>query len=223
MNSRRTSALSTKSCWLWRSSSWSWRAWRALMLAAVFMPSGSGAVLERLAISRLASSLLKIVEAPLRSRTVRFRRGRFSPARSGRRFSGRRSSWRARSTSALTVASLGVVSRPGAPPVPGGMTNSGPLAASTINVRGCDQAGDFGVAKLFQQAEDVAIDGLAPEVVAVVEITAHADGADPRLEGGRVERDRASFAITEDADLGVASGFRRRLARSTRASTFWTS
>ena len=51
-------------------------------------------------------------------------------------FSARQSSLRARSTSALTVSSLGVVSRPGAPPVPGGMTNSGPLAASTINVRG---------------------------------------------------------------------------------------
>ncbi len=69
-----------------------------------------------------------------------------------------------------------------------------------------DQAGDFGVAKLFQQAEDVAIDGLAPEIVAVVEITAHADGVDARIEGGRVEGDRAPFAVTEDADLGVGPG-----------------
>ena len=43
---------------------------------------------------------------------------------------------RARSTSRGTVSSSGVVNRPGAPPVPGGMTNSGPLAASTIRVRG---------------------------------------------------------------------------------------
>ena len=34
MNSRRTSALSTRSCWLWRSSSWSCRAWRAAVASA---------------------------------------------------------------------------------------------------------------------------------------------------------------------------------------------
>ncbi len=34
------------------------------------------------------------------------------------------------------MSSPGDVNRPGAPPVPGGMTNSGPLAASTIRARG---------------------------------------------------------------------------------------
>ena len=36
----------------------------------------------------------------------------------------------------LTLSRLGVVSRPGAPPVPGGITNSGPFDASTTSIRG---------------------------------------------------------------------------------------
>ena len=75
-----------------------------------------------------------------------------------------------------------MASVPALPPVPGGTTTSGPLAASMINGRGGDQAGELGVAELLEQAKDVAIDRLPPDVVAVVEVAADADGVDPRVE-----------------------------------------
>ena len=56
-----------------------------------------------------------------------------------------------------------------------------------------DERGDLGVAELLQQSEDIAIDRLAPDVVAVVEVTADADGLDPRVERRGVERDRPSL------------------------------
>ena len=87
-----------------------------------------------------------------------------------------------------------------------------------------DERGDLGIAELLQEAEDIAIDRLPPDVVAIVEIAADADGVDPRIERRRVKRNRSPFAVPENTDLVFAApGTRRRSAMSTRASTFCTS
>ena len=72
-----------------------------------------------------------------------------------------------------------------------------------MSVRGATRLGQLGVAELVEQAEDVAVDRLGPDRVAVVEVAADAGGVDPRVERRGVERDRASFAIAEDADPGL--------------------
>src|SRR5207302_4649215 len=77
-----------------------------------------------------------------------------------------------------------------------------------------DERGDLGVAELLEQAEDVAIDRLAPDVIAVVEVAADADRVDPRVERRGVEGDGAAFTVAEDADaelplaIGILSGQR---------------
>ncbi len=218
MNSRRTSALSIKSCWLWRSSSWSWRAWRALKSAvSCHRRAGSGRSSTAWRVSRRgSSSRQKVSEAPRRSRTGRFRPGPLvTSSIVGRASAGHELA--CPFDLGLDRLEPGCRQPPGAPPVPGGMTNSGPLAASTIRVRGAIKRGDLGVAELFQQAEDVAIDGLAPDVVAVVEIAADADGVDPRVERRRVKGDRAAFAVAEDADAGLAVAAARSANRPGRA------
>ena len=72
-----------------------------------------------------------------------------------------------------------------------------------ISIRGRDQGGQLGIAELIKQAKDVAVDGLGPDRIAIVEVAAHAGRVDPRVECGGVERDTAPFAIAEDADTGL--------------------
>ena len=139
MNSRRTSALSTKSCWLWRSSSWSWRAWRALMLGRRLAGTRLGCGLgrsSRLQVSRPAindsSQLVERLVSSERSGSVRAACDQLDPGvgfQPGHQLA-------CPFDLGLDRFELGRGQSPGAPPVPGGMTNSGPLAASTINVRG---------------------------------------------------------------------------------------
>ena len=47
---------------------------------------------------------------------------------------------------------------------------------------------NLSIAELLQKAEDIAIDRLPPDIVAVVEIAADADSVDARVERRRVER-----------------------------------
>ena len=105
------------------------------------------------------------------------------------------------------------------------MTNSGPLAASMISGPRRDQAGQLGVAELLEQAEDVAVDRLVPDVVAVVEVAADADGVDPRVERRGVQRDRAPLAVADDADRAALPAVPASCATANRpaASTFCTS
>src|SRR5262249_31279651 len=70
-----------------------------------------------------------------------------------------------------------------------------------------DHRRQFRIAELLQQAEDVAIDRLLPEMGPVTEVAADADGIDPPVEGASVEGKEAAFAPADDADL------RRGLAR----------
>ena len=66
---------------------------------------------------------------------------------------------------------------------------------------GRDQTGDLSVAELLEQSKHIAVDRLAPGVVPIAEIAAHADAIDPRVEGRRVECDHSAFTIAEDHDL----------------------
>src|SRR5262245_4744409 len=50
---------------------------------------------------------------------------------------------------------------------------------------GRNEAGDLGVAELFEQPEHVAVDRLFPEPFALCEIATHARGVDPRVERSR--------------------------------------
>jgi len=47
---------------------------------------------------------------------------------------------------------------------------------------GRDQGRQFGVAELVEQAEDVAVDRLGPDRIAIVELAAHAGRIDPQVE-----------------------------------------
>ena len=192
---------------MWRSSSWSWRSWRAWIgvVSRASVPSGSGRSVSGLQLRAGRQSRPESVASassdPERPGSVRSAGDQLDP---GRRSSSPATSARARSTSAVTVSSLGVVSRPGR--AAGAGRDDELRALGRLDDQGPrrDQAGDLGVAELLQQAEDIAIDRLAPDVVAIVEVAADADGVDPRVEGRGVERDRASFAVAEDADLRLS-------------------
>src|SRR5207249_3792722 len=73
-----------------------------------------------------------------------------------------------------------------------------------------DHAGEFSVPELLQKSENVSVDGLLPDAVAVGEVPADAHSADAGVEGTRVEGEHAAFAVAKHADL------RRLLARVLR-------
>ena len=68
-----------------------------------------------------------------------------------------------------------------------------------------DHRGQFRVAELLQQPENVAVDGLFPDVTPVAEIPAHQGGVDSGVQGGRIECEATSLAITGNTDTGVAA------------------
>src|SRR5262249_34654188 len=63
--------------------------------------------------------------------------------------------------------------------------------------------GEFRIAKLLQQAEHVAVDGLFPDVVVGVEVAADADAADAGVERPRVQGQHPALAVADDADLRI--------------------
>ena len=105
-----------------------------------------------------------------------------------------------------TSSSFGVTIRPGPPPNPGGITTSGARAASTISVAGRDHGRQLRVAELLQQPEDVVVERLLPDILPGVEIAAHADGRDSRVQRAGVEGQHSSVAPADHADLGDLPG-----------------
>ena len=190
---------------MWRSSSWSCRACRtrpaSTSRATIFGSGRSAAVAGPAGSSRAAGSMARrsfssassvpngpVPSGPLATSSIRGAGS--SPA----------DSVRARSTSAVDGLERGrrQSSRRAAGPrrddelgPPGRLDDQGPRR---------DQRGDLGVAELLQQPEDVPIDRLSPDVVAVVEVAADADGLDPRVERRGIQRDRPSLAVAEDPD-----------------------
>lgn len=71
---------------------------------------------------------------------------------------------------------------------------------------GHDKPGDFGVAEFREQPGDVAVDRLAPELLARTEMTAHPDRANPRVERARVERNQSALAPAEHANRQRGGG-----------------
>ena len=47
---------------------------------------------------------------------------------------------------------------------------------------GSDKRSDLGIAKFFEQAKEIVIDRLAPDVLSRVEIAADSDSVDPRVQ-----------------------------------------
>ena len=69
-----------------------------------------------------------------------------------------------------------------------------------------DERGDLGITEPFEQAPDVAIDGLFPDASAAIEIAAHERPVDTRVDGRGIEGDQPAFRIADNADLrGVAA------------------
>jgi len=66
-----------------------------------------------------------------------------------------------------------------------------------------NQGCQFRVAKLLQQPEHVAVQGLLPNVLPRIEMTADAHGVDAGIECGGVQGQQAALAPTHDADLRI--------------------
>ena len=123
---------------------------------------------------------------------------------------------RARSTSVRTESSAGVLMAPagrGASALRVSGRRAGHLGGSAgLHDQGAwrDHAGEFRVAEFPQQAPNVAIDRLLPDILARLKIAADQRGLDARVEASRIESQQTAFAVTRDAD-------RDRLSR-----VFWT-
>src|SRR5262249_30454312 len=65
---------------------------------------------------------------------------------------------------------------------------------------GCNHRGQLGVSELLEQTENVPIDWLPPDIVAIIEIAADAHGAYSGIKGRGVERQCSAFAVPEHAD-----------------------
>ena len=63
-----------------------------------------------------------------------------------------------------------------------------------------NEGGDFGVAKFFEEAEDVAIDGFGVEGFSGLKITGDGGGLDTGVNGCGVKGEEAAFAVAEEAD-----------------------
>ncbi len=111
---------------------------------------------------------------------------------------------RAFSTSALTLSRSGVVSRPGAPPVPGGITNSGPFDASTTSFRGAIKLATSASPNCSSSPKTFRSTGCRQTIAPIAEETAHAHSLDPRVEGRGVEPNHPAFTITEHRDFQSA-------------------
>ena len=89
---------------------------------------------------------------------------------------------------------------------------------------GRDQGRQFGAAELVEQAEDVAVDRLGPDRVAVVEVAAHAGRIDPRVECRGVRaRSRPPSPWPKTPIRAFLSEPACFESQSTKASTFCTS
>ncbi len=105
-----------------------------------------------------------------------------------------------------------MLNRPGACAVPavarrGRAVNFRPFARLDDQRPWGDQAGDFGIPELAEQTENIAIDRLAPKLLAGVEIPADARGADARVDGSGIKRQQSPFAVADDTDrMAAASG-----------------
>jgi len=62
------------------------------------------------------------------------------------------------------------------------------------------------VSKLLQQPEHVPIDRLLPHVLPRVEVAAHADGVDPRVQGAGIESQQPAFAPADHPDVALDAG-----------------
>ena len=75
---------------------------------------------------------------------------------------------------------------------------------------GADERGNLGITKLAKEAEDIAVDGLLPNAVAVAQVAAHERRFDPGVQSGGIEGQQSAFAISGNGN-GHAAGLVFRL------------
>src|SRR5205807_8192863 len=68
---------------------------------------------------------------------------------------------------------------------------------------GRDEARQLGIAELGQVAEHVAVDRLLPQVLARLEVTAHARDGNARIEGGGIQRQQTAFAVADHSEIAL--------------------
>src|SRR5205085_2314114 len=64
-----------------------------------------------------------------------------------------------------------------------------------------DHRGQFRVTKLLEQSEDVPVDGLFPDSIAVPKVAANTNRLNARVQRAAIKSEHSPFAVANDADF----------------------
>src|ERR1043166_1175536 len=69
----------------------------------------------------------------------------------------------------------------------------------------CDDRGDFGVAELFEEPEDVAVYRLLRELLSRMEVAAYKCGVEACIQSRSIKRNQAAFSISDNSKFMFSS------------------